>query len=228
MPTIRALARRVRNDAGLAGWAVKDRLAGAGRRVSDGSVALTFDDGPHPFSTPRILDVLGELGVTATFFVVGRNVRAYPELVERTVAEGHRVGSHSCTHPHPAETALRTLAEEYRSGRQALSQVLGGDESLFRPPHGHLAVRSALMMRWQGLAPWLWTVDPQDWRPGVSPEEVTRVASGARSTDVVLLHDWVEQPWEQRALDRSATIAALPAVVGAIRERGLDFTVLPR
>jgi peptidoglycan/xylan/chitin deacetylase (PgdA/CDA1 family) len=227
VPSARAVARRVRTEAWLAGWAVKDRLADAGRRVPEGSVALTFDDGPHPSSTPRVLDVLGELGVTATFFVVGRNVRAHPELVARTVAEGHRVGSHSCTHPHPAETPLRTLAEEYRSGRQALAEVVGGDTPLFRPPNGHLAVRSALMVRRQGLAPWLWTVDPQDWRPGVSAEEVARVAREARSTDVVLMHDWVERPWDPRALDRSATVAAIPAVVRAVRQRGLDFTVLP-
>ncbi len=83
------------------------------------------------------------------------------------------------------------------------------------------------MVRRQMLVPWLWTVDPQDWRPGVSTSDIVAVASRARSGDVVLLHDWVEQPWTLEVLDRSTTVAALPAVVRSIRDRGLRFTTLP-
>ncbi len=227
MRDLRTVPGALRRRADGLAWTARDRLAGVGRRVPEGTVALTFDDGPHPSSTPRVLDVLGELGVRATFFCVGRNVRAHPGLVHRAVAEGHRVGSHSGTHPHPAGVRLRPLAEEYRSGRRALAEVLGTDVDLFRPPNGHLTVRSAVMVRRQGLATWLWSVDPRDWRPGVTADEVVRVAGAARSTDVVLLHDWVEQPQDDRALDRSATIEALPAVVRAVRGRGLDFAVLP-
>jgi peptidoglycan/xylan/chitin deacetylase (PgdA/CDA1 family) len=227
VPSARSVARRVRHRTWLAGWAAKDRLAAVERRVPEDRVALTFDDGPHPSSTPRLLDVLGDLGVVATFFCVGRNVRAHPEIVRRALAEGHGMGSHSCNHPHPAGMSLGALTVEYRSGRQAVAEVLGHDVTLFRPPNGHLGVRSALMVRREGLAPWLWTVDSQDWRPGISTEEVVRVTAAARSTDVVLLHDWVEQPRDPSALDRSATIRALPAVVRAVRERGLEFTTLP-
>ncbi|WP_456951103.1 polysaccharide deacetylase family protein [Geodermatophilus sp. SYSU D00698] len=208
-------------------WTARDRLAGVGRRVAEGTVALTFDDGPHPSSTPLVLDLLGELGVRATFFCVGRNVRAHPDLVRRVVAEGHQVGSHSCTHPHPAGVRLGALAEEYRSGRSAVAEVLGRDVALFRPPNGHLTLTSASMVRCQGLAPWLWTVDPQDWRPGVTAGDIAGIAGAAGSGDVVLLHDWVEKPTDVRALDRSATIRALPAVVRAVRTRGLEFRSLP-
>jgi peptidoglycan/xylan/chitin deacetylase (PgdA/CDA1 family) len=197
------------------------------RRVPEGHVALTFDDGPHTSSTGRVLDALAELDVRATFFCVGRNAQQHPELVERALAEGHVIGSHSLSHPHPARTPLDELTREYREGRQAVASVAGRDVALFRPPHGHLGFRSAVMVRRQSVATWLWTVDPQDWRPGVTTEDVASVAGSARSGDVVLLHDWVEQPYAPEALDRSATVRALPAVVREVQERGLRFTTLP-
>jgi peptidoglycan-N-acetylglucosamine deacetylase len=206
----------------LAGWLALDALAGVGRQVSDGSVALTFDDGPHPGSTDRLLDLLAGLDVRATFFCVGRNVLAHRALTRRIEEEGHAVGSHSHTHPHPARASLRELARDYAQGRAALAEVLGHDSRLFRPPHGHVTPASALLLRWQGLRPWLWNVDPQDWRPGMSRGHVTSVVGGAGSRAVVLMHDWVEQPVTVEATDRSATIEAIPSVVAELRRRGLE------
>jgi peptidoglycan-N-acetylglucosamine deacetylase len=219
--------RQVRRRAWLAGWQVKDALAGVGRRAPAGTVALTFDDGPHLSSTGRFLDLLAELEVVATFFCVGRNARDHPDLITRILAEGHALGSHSETHPHPAKMPLPQLRGEYRSGRESVAASAGRPVKLFRPPHGHLGYRSAVMVRREKLSPWLWTIDPQDWRPGVTPPEVIEVASRAGSGDVVLLHDWVEQPDAPEAHDRSATISALPAIVSSIRARGLVFTALP-
>lgn len=196
------------------------------QHTSAGGVALTFDDGPHPSSTPRVLDALAEHGVPATFFCVGRNARLHPQLMARIRAEGHLIGSHSLTHPDPARTSIASLSADYREGRRAVAAVLGDDTPLFRPPHGHLGLRSAVVLRRQRLVPWLWSVDPGDWRPGVSSEHIAAVAGGAGSGDVVLLHDWVENPWAPSALDRSATIDALPAVISAIRARGLALVPL--
>jgi peptidoglycan/xylan/chitin deacetylase (PgdA/CDA1 family) len=207
-------------------WRVQDGIAQVRRRLPEGSVGLTFDDGPQPGSTDRILDVLAELGVRGTFFCVGRNVRAHPELVRRIRAEGHAVGSHSLSHPHPRDTELRELQRDYLQGRRAVSEVLGADVRLFRPPHGHLGPAGAVMVRRLPVTTWLWSVDPQDWRPGVTVREIAAVGSRAGSGDVVLLHDWVEQPVAPEALDRSATVAALPVIVGAIRERGLALEAL--
>jgi peptidoglycan/xylan/chitin deacetylase (PgdA/CDA1 family) len=198
-----------------------ERTAAVHRRIPDGSVALTFDDGPQPGSTDVILNLLAELDVRATFFCVGKNALAHPELVQRMVAEGHAVGSHSLTHPHPAETTITKLSREYVAGRSAVAEASGSEPTLFRPPHGHLGLASAALVRQCRFQTWLWTVDPYDWRPGATAEEIAAVAGDARSGDVVLLHDWVEQPWEPSALDRSATVDALPAVVDRIRRRGL-------
>jgi peptidoglycan-N-acetylglucosamine deacetylase len=226
MPRLRAVARHVRKRAWLTGWTIKDGLARVSRRVAAGEVALTFDDGPHPTSTGPILDILSELQVRATFFCVGRNAQAHPDLVRRILAEGHAVGSHSLSHPHPRNIALSDLVVEYDAGRRAVAQAADADIRLFRPPHGHISFRSAVMLRRERLFPWLWTVDPQDWRPGVSSGEVASVAGAARSGDVVLLHDWVEQPLAPEAQDRSATVAALPRVIQSARDRGLRLTTL--
>ncbi|MDK3256754.1 polysaccharide deacetylase family protein [Blastococcus capsensis] len=208
-------------------WRVKDAVAQVHRRAPEGSVALTFDDGPQPGSTDRVLDVLAELDVRATFFCVGANAREHPELVRRIRAEGHAVGSHSLTHPHPRETSLGDLRREYVHGRRAVAGVLGADIRLFRPPHGHLGPAGSVLVRRLAVSTWLWTVDPQDWRPGATVDGIVSVAARASSGDVVLFHDWVEQPEAPEALDRSATVAALPAVVRAVRERGLRLERLP-
>ena len=222
----RTLARGLSHRRRHAESAITGRLARAARRVPEGFVALTFDDGPHPSSTGRVLDVLAELDVRATFFCVGRNAQQHPELVERTLAEGHVVGSHSFSHPHPADIPLAELDRDYREGRRTVASVTGLDTPLFRPPHGHLGYRSAVIVRRQAVTTWLWTVDPQDWRPGVTRAEVASLSGAAGSGDVILLHDWVEQPCAPEALDRSATVEALPEVVRMVQERGLHFTTL--
>jgi len=197
------------------------------RHIRPGAVALTFDDGPQPGSTDRILDLLGELGVKATFFCVGKNVRAHPELVLRIRDEGHALGSHSFTHPHPGETAVRPLARDYRQGQEVLAQVVGTRTSMFRPPHGHIGWAGAGVIRRLGLVTWLWSVDPEDWRPGATREHITSVGAQATSGDIVLLHDWVEQPWSPQAADRSATIAAVADIVAQVRGKGLVIETLP-
>lgn len=208
-------------------WNLANHLGGVNRRVGPDAVALTFDDGPQPGSTDRILDVLAELDVRATFFCVGRNAEAHPDLVRRMRSEGHAVGSHSYTHPTPGDIPITRLAREYARGRRVVADILGYDPALFRPPHGHLTPTSAVMVRGQRLAPWLWTVDPEDWRPGVTRDHIQAVAGRATGGDVVLLHDWIEQPWAPAALDRSATVAALPGIVRAVRGRGLRLDRLP-
>jgi peptidoglycan/xylan/chitin deacetylase (PgdA/CDA1 family) len=209
-------------------WRAIDAIAQVHRRVSDGSVALTFDDGPRPGSTDLVLDILAELGVSATFFCVGKNVLAYPDLARRIRASGHAVGSHSFTHPDPEKTALPALARDYVRGRQALVEVLGEDTGLFRPPRGHLNVASAALVRRLGLRPWLWSLNPEDWRAGAVQVDIEASAGQATAGDVVLLHDWIEQPWAPEALNRSATIDALVEIVSQVRERGLTFRSLTR
>lgn len=209
-------------------WRILESVSGARRSATPTSVALTFDDGPHPGSTDQLLDILSECAAKATFFCVGSNALRHPQLTRRIEAEGHRVGSHSLTHPHPAQMPLRALASDYSAGRQALEEVLGHEVALFRPPHGHLNFAQAALLRRQRFHSWLWDVDPQDWIPNVSAQSITSLVSNrAVPGSVVLLHDWVEQPMSLAATDRTATLEAVPIIVRNLRARGLSFSRLP-
>ena len=208
----RALVRGVRARRGLDGAA--------------DAVALTFDDGPDPEFAPPFLDELRRLGIVATFFVVGHRARARPDLVRRALDEGHAVGSHSHTHPEPWTKPVPALLGDYRRGRQAAEAAVGRRVRLFRPPKGYLNGSGAAAMLGAGVRPWLWTVDPRDWMPEVTADDVVQGLDGLTGGDVVLLHDAIEGPLAPSALDRSATLAALPAIADLVRSRGLRFTTL--
>lgn len=189
-------------------------------------MALTFDDGPDPVHTPRLLDELARRGVPATFFCVGEAVRAHPEIVRRMVAEGHTVGSHSASHRYSSTLAFRDRVADFRDGRRALEAVLGRRVRLFRPPHGDIDLLTAIAIRVAGLRPWLWTADPGDWKSDVDAATIVEELASVRDRDVVLLHDGLFNAVAPEASDRSATIAAVDGLVEALRERGLQPVAL--
>jgi peptidoglycan-N-acetylglucosamine deacetylase len=195
---------------------------GSARRAA----ALTFDDGPDAVFTPRVLDVLAQHRAQATFFVVGKRAARHPELVRRIVAEGHAIGSHSFSHLDAGMLSWLELLRDYRAGRRAVEQVLGSRVRLFRPPKGHYSGRSAIAVRLAGMRPWLWTIDSEDWRPGVTADELLGRTEALAAGDVVLLHDAMELPLAPEAEDRSATVAALPRLIDAVRQRGLECVSL--
>jgi peptidoglycan/xylan/chitin deacetylase (PgdA/CDA1 family) len=183
-------------------------------------VALTFDDGPWPQSTQQILVLLTQRQAPATFFVVGRQVQRYPELVRRELAAGMAIGHHSWSHPQPFDhLPPARLRAEIAQGRRSL-QLLGVRPVGFRPPGG--AASAAVLATAQGLGDRtvLWSVDPADWHPGVTADQlVWRVLTAARPGAIVLLHDG--------GGNRSATVAALPAIIHGLRRLGLTLTVVP-
>ncbi len=129
-----------------------------------GELALTFDDGPNPAWTPRLLELLAEHDVRATFFLVGRFAEAEPELVRRIVAAGHLIGNHSWSHPNLALTAGRRVEEELRRTSAALEQIAGAPVKYFRPPYGarrpHV-LRTAMRL---GMVPVTWNAMTTDWK----------------------------------------------------------------
>ena len=183
-------------------------------------VALTFDDGPWPHSTQQILTILAQRQAPATFFVVGHQVERYPELVRRELAAGMAVGSHSYSHPQPFDRLpAARIRDEITHGRRTLVPLEVRPVG-FRPPGG--ATTSTVMAAAQELGDRtvLWSVDPADWRPGVTADQlVWRVLAGARPGAIVLLHDG--------GGDRSATVAALPAIIDGLHRLGLTPTVVP-
>jgi peptidoglycan/xylan/chitin deacetylase (PgdA/CDA1 family) len=184
------------------------------------AVALTFDDGPWPHSTEQILTILTRRQAPATFFVVGRQVQRYPELVRREVAAGMAIGSHSWSHPQPFDRLpAARIHDEIARGRRTL-QPLGIHPVGLRPPGGAASPAVAAAAQELGDRTVLWSVDPADWQPGVTSDQlVQRVLAAARPGAIVLLHDG--------GGDRSATVAALPTIIDGLRRLGLTLTVVP-
>ena len=195
------------------------RASGAARVAR--AVALTFDDGPSPQFTPRILAALTRLRVRATFFLVGYLAEANPDLVRRELRLGMTVGNHTYNHPEVPPFATlprRLLRDEIALGGQVLSR-LGAQPRLFRPPGGSSSPTLVRVAAALGQRVVLWSVDPADWTPGSTAKQITkRVLAAVRPGSIVILHDG--------GGDRSATLTALPAIVRGIRHRGLQLVAL--
>jgi glycosyltransferase involved in cell wall biosynthesis/peptidoglycan/xylan/chitin deacetylase (PgdA/CDA1 family) len=186
-----------------------------GRRQSK-SVSLTFDDGPHPQHTPRLLDILKRHAIKATFFVVGRRVQDHPDLVRRIAAEGHDVANHSFFHSELDLLSAGEAAHGIRRTQELLRQLAGDVLPLYRPPRGKLTTWKLLGLWWLGMKVVLWNVDARDYALNNAAELSAWFRSHPlRAGDIVLLHDRLP-----------LAVDALPELIETTRERGLDFVPL--
>ncbi len=174
------------------------------------------DDGPHPRNTPRLLDILRERNIKATFYVIGRNVELYPHIVRRAVAEGHEIGNHSQTHRLLSKLSDSEVREELRRCRDAVAAASGFRMRTMRPPYGGLTQRQRLMVHGEfGYPTILWAVDPLDWkRPGAAVIS-SRILGSTRPGGIVLAHDLHAQ-----------TVDAMPAALDGLLRRGLRFVTV--
>ena len=156
----------------------------------DGKACLTFDDGPHPDFTPRILDILKAENVSATFFLIGEEATKYPEIVRRIADEGHVTGNHTWTHQDPAALSGEDLATEIAKTDSLLKELTGACPQLFRPPMGRLTV-GKLRRLWQmKKSIVLWSNDPKDFACGSSYELRAKLTQKPIDPgDIVLMHD---------------------------------------
>jgi peptidoglycan/xylan/chitin deacetylase (PgdA/CDA1 family) len=135
-------------------------------------IALTFDDGPRPGVTDRILDELKRRKLHATFFMIGERIAASPNLARRVLAEGHEIGNHTFTHPNLTTLPEAQVEAEIQKTQDIMSKVLNHRAAWFRPPYGALRQNQAGLLARRGLGVVLWNVNPQDWsRPGM--EQIT-------------------------------------------------------
>jgi peptidoglycan/xylan/chitin deacetylase (PgdA/CDA1 family) len=184
--------------------------------VSGNYIAITFDDGPHPQNTPRLLDMLRARNIKATFYVIGRSVELYPQIVRRTVAEGHEIGNHTHTHRLLSKLSDSEVRSELSRCQDAISRAAGVRPRTMRPPYGGLLQRQRELVHAEfGYPTILWSVDPLDWkRPG--PSVVTsRILSGTTAGGIVLAHDL-----------HSQTVDAMPATLDGLLRRGFKFVTV--
>ncbi|HYQ89350.1 MAG TPA: glycosyltransferase [Candidatus Binatia bacterium] len=188
-------------------------------------VALTFDDGPNGPFTDAVLDILHREGVKATFFLIGKNARLYPDVAARIAREGHVIGNH--TDSHPAGFALATARfqrAEIDRAEESIHAVTGVYPHLFRPPQG---IRSPWMMQVlakDSLVTVTWDDAPGDWVPYSSRQLAASTIAHAHPGAIILLHDGLNLA---RHPDRSATVEALPTIIDRLREEGYRFVTVP-
>jgi peptidoglycan/xylan/chitin deacetylase (PgdA/CDA1 family) len=185
-------------------------------KVDGPYIAMTFDDGPSPETTPRLLDILKQRNIKATFFMIGQNAERNPAIVKRILAEGHEIGNHSWTHPQLSKLSDDRVTEEINKTQNAIKDASGYTPVLMRPPYGAITARQKDWIEKQfGLSVIIWSVDPFDWkRPGASVIE-ERILAGARPGAIVLSHDIHKQ-----------TVDAMPATLDALAAKGFKFVTV--
>jgi peptidoglycan/xylan/chitin deacetylase (PgdA/CDA1 family) len=220
--TWRRLLGAAAGDGAAGGGATARPAPAAGQPPAGpaGVVYLTFDDGPAPAWTPRVLELLARYRARATFFVLGRSAAAYPDLVRQEFAAGHGVGNHTWSHRRLTNLSGAQLVAEVNATSTAIRQITGAPVRCLRPPFATVDAASAEQVRALGLRLVLWDIDTNDWlRPGTGAI-AGRVLGRVRSGDVILMHDG--------GGNRSETVAALEQVLATLSARGYRFHALCR
>jgi peptidoglycan/xylan/chitin deacetylase (PgdA/CDA1 family) len=184
--------------------------------INEPFIAMTFDDGPHASNTPRLLDMLRQRNIKATFYVIGENARRYPNILRRMINEGHEIGNHTESHAYLTKLSDNGVRKELNSCREAIIAATGVAPVTMRPPYGAISSRqkSWIHQEW-GYPSIMWSVDPNDWkRPGPSVV-ASRLISGAGSGGILLAHDI-----------HKGTIDAMPEALDRLLAKGYRFVTV--
>ena len=177
-------------------------------------VYLTFDDGPIPECTPQVLDILAQYGVKATFFMVGENVKRYPELLARVREEGHAVGNHTYHHLKGFKTCTHTYLQDAEKANAILQT------HLFRPPHGRMKYSQKKALHETGQTIYLWDVLTHDYNPCYSVEKMLSVVKRyARNGSIIVMHDSLKS--------KDRMLQLLPLLIQWLHAEGYKCETLP-
>lgn len=200
--------------------AVPVELAKPTKACRAGLVALTFDDGPNPVLTPRLVRILQKYRVPATFFVVGSRVQSSPRTARLLQRSGFLIGNHSWSHRQLTAISDAAVRRELRRTQRALRAAGIVPSDLMRPPYGAISRRVTRDVHGLGLVPVLWSIDSSDWVGGNARQIARRVLSGLRPhrSNIVLQHDGVT--------NSPRSIAAVPLIISGARKRGYCFTLI--
>lgn len=175
-------------------------------------IALTFDDGPHPFYTEQLLDGLKERGVKATFFVTGEHAALHPDVILRMQEEGHLIGNHTYSHIQLRSDNRERFREELIETNDVISQITGQDVVYVRPPYGSWDKSFEPELN---MFPVLWTVDPLDWCSSSAACVTGRIVGHVKENDIILMHDYYE-----------TSVTAALQVVDELQEQGYTFVTV--
>lgn len=178
-------------------------------------IALTFDDGPHPRYTRKILDVLAKYNVKATFFVIGQNIEYYPGIVEQIIAEGHEIGNHTYRHKRTKTLDSASFCDDVRRCDGMIEASCNSKARLFRPPEGYVDDKVKEIARELGYSIILWNIDTRDWEHASTDQIARCVTEKAEAGDIILMHDYVS--------GKSSTVDALEVIIPSLLSRGYRF-----
>ena len=184
--------------------------------VANKTIALTFDDGPGPY-TAHLLDILDQYGAKATFFLIGSKVSGQASVVRSIQARGHQLGNHSWSHPELPKLSVDQIAGEIDRTNEAIRQATGVKPSILRPPYG--AVNGVVLeqLRLRNMSSILWSVDTRDWADRNSQIVCSRAVAGARPGAVILMHD-IHQ----------TSVNAVPCILSSLKQQGYSFVTIQR
>lgn len=175
-------------------------------------IALTFDDGPHPYYTEQLLDGLKEREVKVTFFVLGKHAELYPELVERMSEEGHLVGNHTYSHMQLNQQNYEAFKAELIKTNELLEELTGQEVQYVRPPYGTWNKEFEEELN---MFPVLWNIDPLDWSSSNVSSIVRKVTAKARENSIILMHD-----------EYKTTVTAALQIIDELTEEGYEFVTV--
>ncbi|PGM64853.1 hypothetical protein CN947_06925 [Bacillus cereus] len=191
--------------------------------TSEKKVALTFDDGPDNHYTPQILDILSENNIPATFFVVGQQIKWFPEIAKRIVREEHALGNHSWSHPNFTKLTTSQVKEEVLSTEDEIISLTGNKPTLFRPPYGECTEADFQMIDGLGYKLIMWSVDTLDWT-GMSSEQILSIVKRDLSPGAIILQHSIKTL--PGVLD--GTVKALPIIINDLLSKGYEFVTVQK
>ncbi len=181
---------------------------------SSGAIALTFDDGPHPKLTPRLLEILKKENVRATFFMLGEQVEKFPDVAKMVADAGFEIGNHSYSHADMTKLSIEEIRNEVRKTQDAIEKAIGKKPELFRPPYGNVNAKVYDVLKDEGLEVVTWSIDPRDWDAKKSSSQVIGlVLKEGEPGGIVCIHDI-----------HARTVDAVPEIIGGLKAKGLQFT----
>jgi peptidoglycan-N-acetylglucosamine deacetylase len=192
-------------------------------------IALTYDDGPNPEHTPRLMEILAGHGARATFFAIGKWTEREPGLLAEVHAAGHAIGNHTFTHPTMPLLSVPQVTDELVRCRAAV-EAAGieftkvGEEMLMRPPYGRRRPATLRTARAMGYVPVTWSITCYDWRRTATRRSIGRRAAKATEGDVILMHDGGST---EPAADRSHSVAATDDALNRLGAEGYEFVTIP-